>query len=250
MKYMDIVNVDKNFNSNNEEHKVLMSINFSIEKGDFICIVGSSGCGKTTLLRIMAGFEKPTNGKIFCNGEKIKKPRMKGAFIFQEHDQLLPWKTAINNVTYPLMLKSMTKKDRERKAEEYFNLVGLDFANDSKKYSHHLSGGMKQRVAIARSLAMQPEILFMDEPFSSVDAYIRDILNEKLLSIWKELELTIVFVTHSIDEAIRLSTKIIVLGGKPAGIVGNYTNSVKGQRRPTDDGYSKLWDSLYSSIRD
>lgn len=249
MKYMDIDCITMKYKNEEKEQIVLKNVSFSIEKEAFVCIVGASGCGKTTLLRIMAGFSMPTNGKVMCNGKEVKKPWMEGAFIFQEQDQLLPWKTARQNIIYPMKINKIAKQEREVKANEYFTRVGLNIEKDSPKYPHQLSVGMKQRVAIARALAMQPEILFMDEPFSSVDKYTRDKLHDDLLKLWNELNLTIVFITHDIDEAIRLANRIIILGKNFTGIVGDYINNVEGERRPTDGGYSELWNSIYNGIK-
>jgi NitT/TauT family transport system ATP-binding protein len=250
VKHLDIDCVTMRYNHNETEQIVLNDVSLSVEKGTFLCIVGASGCGKTTLLRIMAGFTKPTHGSVSCNGKKVEKPWMEGSYIFQEQDQLLPWKTANQNVAYPMQIKNVSKKDREIKADEYLAKVGLDIEKDSKKYPHQLSVGMKQRVAIARALAMQPEILFMDEPFSSVDKYTRDKLHEDFLKLWKGLNLTVVLITHDIDEAIRLSSRIIILGKNYTGIIGDYINNVGGERHPTDEGYPELWNSIYNGIKE
>jgi len=247
MKHLHIDNVSKSFTIDNKKNKVLNNLNFEISKGEFICVVGASGCGKTTLLRILGGFEKPTKGDVICNNEKISKPKMKYAYVFQDFNQLLPWKTVKQNIIYPLILSnSYTKKECEAKADEYLNLI--DLKEYENYYPYALSGGMKQRVAIARALAMQPEVLFMDEPFSSVDNQTREKLHEELLNVWKELGLTIVFVTHNIEEAIRLSTRIVVLGNKPANIIETFNNNVSGKKSPADNGYSKLWNDLHKII--
>ena len=245
MKYLQIRDISKSFVVNNKENKVLNNINLDINKGDFICIIGPSGCGKTTLLRILAGFEKAGNGHIICNNEEIKKPQMKYAYIFQDFNQLLPWKTVRQNISYPLILNK--EKAYDKKTDKYLKLINLkEFEN---YYPYALSGGMKQRVAIARALAMQPEVLFMDEPFSSVDNQTREKLHEELLNIWHKLNLTIIFITHNIEEAIRLSTRIVVLGDKPANIIKIFNNNIAGKKTPDEDGYSKLWSELHKIIK-
>ncbi|GHU47495.1 nitrate ABC transporter ATP-binding protein [Clostridia bacterium] len=248
MKFMSIEGISMVFKNSNKEQMIFKNISFFVEKGDFVCFVGASGCGKTTLLRIMSGLTQPTSGRVIFEGIEVKKPWMEGAFVFQDQDQLLPWKTAKQNVLYPMILKRIKKQEAEKKANKYLSMVGLNIDNDSMKYPHQLSAGMKQRVAIARALAMQPEILFMDEPFSSVDKHTRDTLHSDLIDLWRELKITIIFITHDIDEAIRLSNRIIVLGNKFNGIIGDYTNSVKGNRFPTNKGYSELWEQLYIGI--
>jgi len=264
MNDIQVENVTKIFSTGSKENKVIEGINLRIEKNEFICIVGLSGCGKTTLMRIMAGFEKPTTGDVFYNGEKITKPKMKCAFFFQDFNQLFPWKTAKKNVVYPLMLnKYGNRRECERKAEEYLELVNIrnnkrvnKKDNIWSRFPCTLSGGEKQRVTLARTLAMQPDVLFMDEPFSSLDAMTREDLQNELRKIWRELKLTIIFVTHNLDEAIRLSTRIIVLGNEcgeehdnPAKIFNDITNNVSGKRMPTDAGYSELWNELNKSIK-
>ena len=248
MKYLQVKNVSKSFIVENKENKILDNLDFEINKGEFISVIGSSGCGKTTLLRILAGFEETTSGQVICNNEKISNPKMKYAYIFQEFNQLLPWKTVKQNIIYPLVLnKRYTSEECEIKANEYLNLIGLqEYAN---YYPYALSGGMKQRVAIARALAMQPEVLFMDEPFSCVDSHTREKLHEELLTIWRKLNLTIVFITHNIEEAIHLSTRIIVLSDKPAKITQIFNNRVTGKKTPADDGYAKLWNDLHEIIK-
>ena len=248
INYLSINNVSKTFPIKNGELKVLDELNMSVSKGDLVCIVGQSGCGKTTLLRMMAGFEEVTSGEITCNGMKIDKPKMKYAYIFQDFNQLLPWKTVKQNIIYPLEIVNYgSKEERKNKIYELLDLVELKEYADF--YPHTLSGGMKQRVAIARALAMNPEVLYMDEPFSALDAQNREKLNKELYNIWKKFKITIIHVTHNIDEAIFLSNKIVILSGKPGRIINIINNNVEGQRLPNDKGYSELWSLLYESIK-
>jgi NitT/TauT family transport system ATP-binding protein len=239
-----LVNVSKTFTDRGNLYPVLENIELSVNIGDFVCIMGKSGCGKTTLLRLMAGFETLTEGRIVCQGEEVVKPKMNRAFIFQTFNQLLPWKKVVDNVMYPLELNGYGyKKECHQKACEYLRLVGLE-PKCYNFYPYKLSGGMKQRVAIARVLAMQPEIIYMDEPFCSIDAQTRQALHIELLTVWRELGLTIVFITHDIHEAIRLSQRVIVLGNSPARIIADYENPVKGGKTLVDSGYAGFWHEL------
>jgi NitT/TauT family transport system ATP-binding protein len=244
MTYFEVNGCSKFF-TNNKEVKILEDINLSIDKGEFVCLIGASGCGKTTLLRMMAGFENITSGSIQCNGEKITKPQMEYVYIFQDFNQNLPWKTVRKNIEYPFTInKRGDKKEIGKKVDELLNLIELNESADC--YPHTLSGGMKQRVAIARALAMQPKVLFMDEPFSALDAKMREKLQNELIKIWKEYKLTVVFVTHSIAEAIYLATKIVVLNGNPQngnpGKIVRIINCKENHpKTPADVGYSELW---------
>ena len=248
MRYFEVSGCSKHFTNNNIRMKVLEDINLSIDKGEFVCLLGSSGCGKTTLLRMMAGIESVTSGSIQCNGEKISKPQMKYAYIFQDFNQYFPWKTIRKNIEYPFTInKRGNRKAIGEKVDELLNLIELN--GSANCYPHTLSGGMKQRVAIARALAMQPKVLFMDEPFSALDTKMREKLQSELLKIWKEFELTIVFVTHSIAEAILLATKIVVLNGNPKnGNPGRIVKIIDSEenhpKTPADAGYFELWNLL------
>ena len=251
MSYLQVKNVKKSFFNNNIENVILDDMSFEIDKGDFICILGPSGCGKTTLLKCISGFYvNEMIGEIICNGERIYKPKMKYAMVFQSFNQLLPWKTARQNVMYPLELKKYgNKKECAIKADEYLNRVGLKDDKHKSKYPHELSGGMMQRTAIARALVMDPEIILMDEPFSSVDALTREELRKEILDIWKKDRKTIIFITHDIHEAIYLSTRVLVLSEPPSKINLDIVNPVKGSRNPNDEGYPEFWDLLHDSIK-
>ena len=247
MNYIDVKNVSKVFTTSRGDFKVLESVNLSIEEGEFVCLVGISGGGKTTLLRMMAGFETPSSGEIICGNAKVTKPLLKHAYVFQDFNQLLPWKTARQNIGYSLRRTSLSKREQNDKVDELLKLVNME--DSAGKYPHALSGGMKQRIAIARALATNPKVIFMDEPFSALDEPTRENLSRKLLEIWEgHTSLTIVFVTHNLQEAILLSNKIVVIGGKPGSIIAVEKNNVEGQRLPSDRGYAALWSSLRASM--
>ena len=207
-------NVTKIFTSEEGDIKALETINLEVKPTEFLCIVGPSGCGKTTLLRMIAGLDYPSSGEIILDGERVRGPSPDRGMVFQEYS-LFPWKTVLKNVEFGLEIRGV--QDRRKIAERYIELVGLqDFENS---YPYELSGGMKQRVAIARALATEPAILLMDEPFGSVDAQTRNVLQEELLEIWKRTEKTILFVTHSVDEAVYLADRVAVMSARPGRII-------------------------------
>src|ERR1700761_2415 len=192
-------------------------VSFSVLQGDRFVVVGPSGCGKSTLLKAVGGYLTPTEGEISLKGERITKPGPDRIMVFQEFDQLLPWKTVLENVTFPLKTTgALSGKAATDRAMQYLEKVKLaDFASS---YPHMLSGGMKQRVAIARGMAMEPDILLMDEPFAALDALTRSRMQDELLSLWDEIRFTVLFVTHSIPEAIKLGSRILLLSPHPGEV--------------------------------
>lgn len=214
---IELVDISKTyFNvSNKEEIKAVNDISFNVEDGDFVSIIGPSGCGKTTLLRIISGLEQPSTGKIFLRGKEIERPYGQVGLIFQEY-ALFPWRTVIDNIDFGLEIKKVPKKKRKEMARFYLNKFNLDgFENE---YPKELSGGMKQRVAIARTLINDPELLLMDEPFGSLDSQTRNSMQEFLLKVWQETKKTILFVSHNIDETVFLSQKVFGLSARPGRI--------------------------------
>ena len=193
--------------------RALESVSFIVGDGEFACLVGPSGCGKTTLLRIIAGLEQPTGGAVLLDGQLVVAPGPDRGMVFQEF-ALLPWRTVAENVELGLEIQGVDYETSRKVVDHYVGLVGLrGFEN---KYPRELSGGMKQRAAIARSLANDPRVLLMDEPFGSLDAQTRNIMQEELLEIWSKTRKTIVFVTHSVDEAVYLADRIVLLTARPA----------------------------------
>lgn len=217
MMTIEIKNINKSFKTRgNSLLPVLKDINLTIDDGELVCLLGPSGCGKTTLLRLIAGLDKPTSGEIVANGEVVKKPSGDRAVIFQQYS-LFPWLNVLQNVMYGLERSGKhSKEENIAAAERYLKSVGLIDFKDS--YPHELSGGMKQRVAIIRSLLNHSPILLMDEPFSAVDMQNRHSLQEQLIGVWKRFENTIVFVTHDVDEAVYLADKIVMLDKNPGRI--------------------------------
>jgi NitT/TauT family transport system ATP-binding protein len=216
MKNLTIEHVTKEFTKEDGSVTIaLEDINLEIKDEEFICFVGPSGCGKTTLLRIIAGLETATSGEIRLNDTAIEGPDPKRGMVFQEYS-LFPWRRVIDNITFGLEMQGVPKGERQKMAEEYLAMVGLAQFRDA--YPFELSGGMRQRVAIARALANDPDVLLMDEPFGALDAQTRNLMQTELLEIWEETKKTVLFVTHSVDEAVYLGDRIVVLSARPGRV--------------------------------
>lgn len=210
---------------------VLDDISLDIERGEFVSLLGASGCGKTTLIRMIAGLLKPDRGAICIDNAPVNAPRKDMCMVFQNFG-LLPWRSVMSNVCFPLEIDGVGKSEREDAAAEYLKMVGL--SGFERHYPHELSGGMQQRVGIARALVRKPAVLLMDEPFAALDAQTREKLQEDFLAIWSRLKTTIVFVTHAIDEALVLSDRIVVLKSRP-GRVNQIIDSPVAADRIDDD---------------
>lgn len=198
-----------------EEFVALDDFSLEVDQGEFVTIVGPSGCGKSTLLDIVSGLMPPKSGQISINGRRITGPALDRGFIMQGY-ALLPWRTMWKNIAYGLEVKHIPLRKRPEIIRKYIKLVGLEGFED--RYPNELSGGMRQRVAIARSLAYDPELLLMDEPFAAVDAQTREVLQDELLQIWEKTGKTIIFITHSIDEAVLLADRVVVMTSSPGRI--------------------------------
>ncbi len=243
---IEIKNIYKSFEGKNKNLSVLKDINLTINDGELICLLGPSGCGKTTLLRLIAGLEHPTSGEIVANGEVVKGPSGDRAVIFQQYS-LFPWMTVLQNVTFGLeMTKKGTKEENIAAAERYLTSVGLIDFKDS--YPHELSGGMKQRVAIIRSLLNHSPILLMDEPFSAVDMQTRHKLQEQLIGVWKRFKNTIVFVTHDVDEAVYLADKIVILDKNPGRIATIVEVDIERPRKRDSKEFIKLQECIVKDL--
>jgi len=213
---INIQNLSKVYKTNNGSFQALENVSLYVKNEEFVSILGPSGCGKSTILRILAGLEEPTSGSVQVSGEEVKGPSAKRGMVFQSYT-LFPWLTVRENIEFGLKLKGMKQKERKEISDRYLELVGLERFADS--YGKELSGGMKQRVAIARSLANNPEVLLMDEPFGALDAQTKQSMQQLLLDIWKKEKTTIVFITHDIDEALFLSQRIYVMEARPGRIL-------------------------------
>lgn len=251
--FLELMSLTQEFVTDEGKYVAYKDVSLSLDKGEFLTIVGPSGCGKTTLLRTIGGLLEPTSGIVKIDGKEIKESGKHCAMVFQTFDQLFPWKTVLSNVVYPLLVnnKFKSKKEAAEHAMNYLEMVGLvKFKN---YYPHNLSGGMKQRVAIARALAMEPSLILMDEPFASLDADTRTMLQGELKRIWYDSGITVLFVTHSIIEAIALSTKFLAMGDQSESIKLFEDNHVEGEpgklKTPESPGYSETWGMLSKIIR-
>ncbi|MBW8619568.1 MAG: ABC transporter ATP-binding protein [Hyphomicrobiales bacterium] len=216
-RVIDIADLSLTFETNDGPVHALSNVSLGVEKGDFISLIGPSGCGKTTLLRVIADLEHPTDGSISIHGMTPEEARLKRAYgyVFQA-PALYPWRTIGKNIALPLEIMGYSKEERAERVRKGLDLVNLTgFEN---KFPWQLSGGMQQRASIARALSFDPELLLMDEPFGALDEIVRDKLNEQLLRLWEKTKKTVVFVTHSIPEAVFLSTKIVVMSPRPGKI--------------------------------
>jgi NitT/TauT family transport system ATP-binding protein len=212
--HMQLDNVTKFYDSQEKLH-ALHEVSFGIERGEFVCIVGPSGCGKSTLLKIMAGLDVPSSGEVRFEGGAVREPHAKISMVFQSFG-LFPWRTVLENVEYGLEMRKTPKQERRELSEQYLEMVGL--AGYAGMYPKQLSGGMKQRVGIARALAVEPEVVLMDEAFSAIDEVTADVLREEVSEIHKETGKTFVLVTHNLSEAIELGDKVVVLSSRPAKV--------------------------------
>lgn len=210
-----IKDVSKIFKSKHKETKPLSEVNLTVNKGEFICLLGPSGCGKSTLLNIIAGLEQPSEGELLLNGEKITGVSKDRAMVFQEA-ALFPWLRVIDNVEFGMKIAGVPPKERREKAMKYLKMVHLAKFKDS--FVHELSGGMRQRAAIARALTLDSEVLLMDEPFAALDSSTKNILQIELQKIWMETKKTIIFVTHNVEEAVLLADRVIVMGVNPGRV--------------------------------
>jgi NitT/TauT family transport system ATP-binding protein len=240
--YIEIKDVSKSFLQKGEKFTALDHVSLSIEKGEFICLLGPSGCGKSTLLNAIAGFDHVTEGSITINGKEVTEPSTKNVTIFQNYG-LLPWRTVEKNVELGLEPKKIPKAERKEIAEKYIELVGL--SNFKKSHPRELSGGMQQRVSIARALAVDPDILFMDEPFGALDAITRMKLQDDILKISKQENKTIIFVTHDIEEAVYLADKIVVMTPNPGKIKSVVIVPLNGYRERTSGDFLQVRDKVF-----
>ena len=205
--------ISKTFQKRSERLLVLDDVSLEVAEGEFVCLLGPSGCGKSTLLNIAGGFEHPDQGSVRIDGEEVREPSARRVFVFQEYG-IFPWASVWDNVC--LGLRNLSKDEQARRAREVIELVGLD--GFERAYPMELSGGMKQRVEVARALAVEPDVIYMDEPFGALDSLTRLTMRAELIRIWSERKPTILFVTHDVDESIQLADRVVVLSARPGRI--------------------------------
>ncbi|AXA35195.1 MAG: ABC transporter ATP-binding protein [Candidatus Hydrogenedentota bacterium] len=216
---VELRNVSKTYvqrgNGSTRRILALAPLTLTVEKGEFFAIIGPSGCGKSSLLNLIAGFERPDTGEVLVEGKRVERPGPDRAVVFQEAG-LMPWMTVLGNVEYGLKLRGIPKTERRERAMHFLKMVHL--SKYAHALPHELSGGMRQRVSIARALALEPNVLLMDEPFSALDAQTRDVLHDELQRIWFETHVTIIFVTHNINEAVYLADRVLIMTAPPGSI--------------------------------
>jgi sulfonate transport system ATP-binding protein len=234
-------------NSRGSFTPALQNIDLEIEQGEFVCIVGPSGCGKSTLLHLLAGLDHPTTGQILVDGNPVQGPGTDRILLFQELG-LFPWLTVRQNVEFGLKMAGISRDDRRDTARRFLRMVHLSHFEDH--YIHQLSGGMKQRVALARSLALRPKILLMDEPFAALDAQTRDMLHDELERLWKETAPTIVFVTHNVREAVRLGDRVLLMSFRPGRIKSQFQVSLPRPRHVEDSDVACLSKEILGQLRE
>jgi NitT/TauT family transport system ATP-binding protein len=249
MALIQFESVGKTFRTRKgDEFAAVRDFDLTLERGEFFCLLGPSGCGKTTVLGMLAGFEHPTLGRILLDGAAIAGPSRDRGVVFQGDDSLYPWLTAEENVEFGLRLRGIPRKERRATSRRYLELVGL--AGQQDKYPPELSGGMKQRIQIARALANEPKMLLMDEPFGALDAQTRGVMQRELRQIWQATGTSVFFITHDIDEAITLGTRVGVMTAGPGGTLKEVIPiGLEGERLRTDPEYVRYYARIQETIR-
>jgi NitT/TauT family transport system ATP-binding protein len=216
MHQIELRNISLQYESAEDSLTALQDVSFGVEAAEFLCVVGQSGCGKTTMLNIVAGFLKPTKGEILISGKTVTGKGLDRGIVFQDFAQLFPWRTAQRNIEFGLEMKGISKEERAEIALRFLRLVNLE--KFARSYPHELSGGMQQRVAIARALAYNPAVLLMDEPFAALDALTREEMQRFLVDVWRETKKTVIYVTHNVAEAVYLADRVIVFSPHPGTV--------------------------------
>lgn len=247
MSFIDLNGVTKIYRRRADEVHALDNVHLKAEFGEFICLLGVSGCGKSTLLQILAGLEPASSGSVMIDGHPLKGPHADASVVFQEHG-LFPWMSARTNIAFNLKARSVPPARRLKIADDLIKVVGLSGFED--KYPHQLSGGMRQRVGIARALTTSPKILLMDEPFGALDAQTRGIMQAELLRVWQLHRSTVVFVTHSIDEAVFLADRIVIMTPRPGRIRTIIPVDLPRPRDPTTPAFNEHMRIVLNEIHD
>lgn len=248
MPLIEVKHVYKTYTDANRSLTVLEDISFEVQERQFVCLIGPSGSGKSTLLRMIVGLDKPSQGEILYRGRPVEQGRSEIALVFQSF-ALLPWLTVLENVALGLEARGVPRQERERRARKYIDKVGLDGFEEA--YPRELSGGMKQRVGIARALTVEPELLCMDEPFSALDAFTAQNLREEVLDLWQSMSLpvtSLLMVTHSVEEAVFMADRIIVLSKRPGRVLAEVEVGLPRPRNMRDQAFAALTDKIYSLL--
>ncbi|MFA4912429.1 MAG: ABC transporter ATP-binding protein [Alcaligenaceae bacterium] len=245
---ISIQQISKNFG----EFQALQHVNIDIQKGEFVVLLGASGCGKSTLLNLVAGFDQPTTGRVVVNGREVKSVDPHCGMVFQQY-ALFPWLTVLENVAFGLKMKGIARHERHACAQRFIEMVGLQ--GFEQHFPSALSGGMRQRVSIARVLANDPDVILLDEPFAALDAMTRQVLQDELLQIYEKSRKTIIFITHSIDEALLLSTRMLIMSARPGRVMTDMKNdlpmprNVDVQLSPRyNELKAQIWDTVQSEV--
>jgi len=251
--YLELKNINKSFETGKETKIALKDINLEIKENEFLTILGPSGCGKSTLLKIIAGFSKTDRGQLLKKGEELVGAGLDRIMLFQDFEQLFSWQTVIDNISFAVKASAknknikLTKRQIKKKSLKYLTEVKL--AEYQNYYPHQLSGGMKQRIALARTLAAEGEIMLMDEPFGSVDSQTRQELQQLLVQLWQEEEKTIIFVTHDIREAVFLSERIVLMKNEPGELINIIENKLSYPRIRSSRDFNQLFEKLQSQLQ-
>ncbi len=240
---VSVRDLDMTFSTDGKNVPVLEKITLDINEGEFVCLLGPSGCGKSTLLNIVAGFLQPTSGEVTIQGEPVKRPDPRRIFVFQERG-VFPWLTVEGNIGFGLF--DLSREERVARISHYVKMVGLDGFEQS--YPSELSGGMKQRLEVARALAVNPDVLFLDEPFGALDSITRMVMRGELLRIWEKERKTILFVTHDIEESVQLADRVVVMSARPATIRRIVHIDIPHPRDLSSRHYIELRDSIFEEI--
>jgi NitT/TauT family transport system ATP-binding protein len=245
-----VEHVSKSFGADTNQVQALKNINLAVSEGEFVSIVGPSGCGKSTLLYMLGGFVPPSSGRLMADGQPIVAPGIDRGIVFQEY-ALFPWLTVFDNIAYGLEMAGMPAAKRKKAVEHYVSLIGLE--GFERRYPRELSGGMKQRVALARTFAYEPSILLLDEPFGALDSLTRETMQDELRRLWRTTGKTIVMVTHDVGEAVYLSNRVCVMSQRPGRIVEEFAIDLKrgGAREDVvlSDAYTAIHNAVWVSVR-
>ena len=247
MSLLTLHGLSKTYARRGQAVHALHHVDFEAAFGEFVCVLGVSGCGKSTLLQLIAGLEPPSAGEIRLDGVRLDGPHIDTSIVFQEHG-LFPWMTVQANIEFNLLARHVGKAERRRVAGELIRLVGLD--GFQEKYPHELSGGMRQRVGIARALSTNPRLMLMDEPFAALDAQTRSIMQDELLRVWQADRRTVIFITHNVDEAIYLADRVVVMTPRPGRIRRVIEVDLPRPRDITSAGFSALLRLVLDEIHD